>query len=97
MYLGRQPMSHDPYLWRSCALGWYLSAGLIAGALRVPIWPRGAVLIFFASFGSAIFCDMVVAKPRTIPSCRVWTAGFAGRRARASSLLLQSLVAMVVG
>lgn len=94
IYLGRQPMSHDPYLWRSSALDWYLSAGLTRGALSVPICSRGAVRGLRAFLGSATFWREVVAKHRTATPFRAAIDGFAGRRAVAKALLLQSLLAM---
>lgn len=50
-YLGKQPISQEPYLWRLSALDWYLSAGLTMGASRVPILARSAVRIFLLSCG----------------------------------------------
>lgn len=95
MYFGRQPMSHEPYLCRSSALDWYLSAGLTRGALRVPIWSRGAARGFWPSLGTATLLRAVVAKHRTTASLRATSDGFAGRRAEARALFLQSLLAMV--
>src|SRR4051812_10728230 len=97
MYLGRQPMSQEPYLCKLSALDWYLSAGLTGGAWRVPTASRGASRGFGASLGTATFWRAVAAKHRTAASVRARIEGLDGRRTEARALFLQSLLAMAGG
>ena len=92
MYLGRQPMSQEPYLCMFSDLDWYLSAGFTKGALNVPVWSRGAVRIFWASLGRATFWQLVVDKHREKASFRVEIGCLEALRAEAKALLLQILL-----
>lgn len=73
----------------------YLSAGLTMGALRAPTEWRGASLGFGASLGTATTCCCAVAERHRIAGpLWAWGDGFAGCRADARPLLLQTRLAI---
>ena len=96
MYLGRHPISHEPYLCRLSALDWYLSAGLTRGALSWPRLSRGSERGLGASLGMTMpRAATEVAKHRTTASFRSRIDGCEGRKAEARALFLPSLLAIV--
>ena len=95
MYLGRHPMSHDPYLWRLSALDWYLSAGLTKAAFRTPWASRGK---FRGLEPSGMLTRLrLVVERHLIAGADDDDDGFTERMAEARALLLQSLLAIFVG
>ena len=99
MYLGRQPINHDPYRCISSAFAAYLSAGLTKGAWSPPGASGSllACLMFGVSAETATLVVWVDENPRIVVVLRRVRAVLLGRRAEARARLFETLIAMVEG